>query len=330
MYLLHAGEDLLEQVNELASSQKYDNLLIESTGISEPLPVATTFDFRDEDGHSLSDVAQLDTMVTVVDAANLINQYSSTDFLKDTGESLGDDDERTIVDLLVDQIEFANVIVINKVDRITHEQLDIVRGLVRSLNAKAKVYETIESNVALKHVMNTGLFNLEDAQTHPLWAQELYNFKDHTPETEEYGITSFVYRTPKPFDPTKIYAFFNSENLVWSGLKVFGSASRPDYAGEMSQAGAIIRHQGMGRWWVSVPKADWPEDTETLEDIKNNWDEVFGDRRQELVFIGFKDEMNPKKISQQLDACLADEIWQKQPQKGQNDPFPVWFEEPED
>ena len=174
-------EDLLVQVRELATEGKFDYLLIESTGISEPLPVATTFDFRDEDGVSLSDVAKLDTMVTVVDAANLIKNYSSTDFLKDKGESL-EDDERTLVDLLVEQIEFANVILLNKIDLISSEELKTVKAIISGLNTEAKVFECSHSTVNLKEVIGTGLFDLKQAHTHPLWAKELYNFKDHVPE----------------------------------------------------------------------------------------------------------------------------------------------------
>ena len=248
-------EDLLDQVRELAAERKFDYLLIESTGISEPLPVATTFDFRDENGNSLSDVSELDTMVTVVDAANLIRNYSSTDFLKDKGESLGEDDERTLVDLLVEQIEFANVILLNKIDLISKVELKIVRALIRGLNTKAKIIETTLSKVNLKEVIDTGLYDLEEAQEHPLWAQELYNPNDHTPETEEYGITSFVYRANEPFNPQQIYSFFNQE---WPGIVrakgFFWISSRPDFVGEISQAGAFVRHKGIGRWWVSIPK----------------------------------------------------------------------------
>ena len=198
-------EDLLEQVRELAEDSRFDYLLIESTGISEPLPVATTFDFRDEKGKSLSDVSKLDTMVTVVDAANLIRNYSSTDFLRDRGESLGEQDERTLVDLLVEQIEFANVILLNKIDLISTKQLKTVKAIIRGLNAKAKIIETKLSKVDLKEVMDTNLYDLEEAQDHPLWAQELYNPEQHVPETEEYAIVSFVYRARDPFDPKKIH-----------------------------------------------------------------------------------------------------------------------------
>lgn len=322
-------EDLLKQVHELAAEGKFDYLLIESTGISEPLPVATTFDFRDEDGNSLSDVSQLDTMVTVVDAANLIKNYSSTDFLQDQGESLGEEDERTLVDLLVEQIEFANVIILNKIDLLSKGDLDIVKSIIRGLNARAEIIETTLSQVDINRVMDTGLFNLEEAQEHPLWAQELYNFKDHVPETDEYGIVSFVYRAREPFNPDKIHAFFNEE---WPGVVrakgFFWLSSRPDFVGEVSQAGAFVRHQGIGRWWAGIPKTDWPQ-TEDFENvIKQYWTNDYGDRRQEIVFIGLKGQMDEKAIRERLDACLvknylaAPEIAQKA-----KDPFPEWFKE---
>ena len=324
-------EDLLEQVRELAKDGKFDYLLIESTGISEPLPVATTFDFRDEDGQSLSDVSQLDTMVTVVDAANLIKNYSSTDFLKDQGESLGEEDERTLVDLLVEQIEFANVIILNKVDLVSKEDLKTVKAIIRGLNAKAKVIETTLSQVDMGEVMDTKLYNLEEAQEHPLWAQELYNPNEHVPETEEYGITSFVYRAREPFDPAKIHDFFNQE---WAGVVrakgFFWLSSRPDFVGEVSQAGAFVRHQGIGRWWAAIPKNQWP-DGENFEDvIKQYWVDDYGDRRQEIVFIGLSSEMDKEAISAELDKCLvknyldAPEVAEKL-----KDPFPQWFQQQE-
>jgi G3E family GTPase len=320
-------EDLLIQVRELAAEGKFDYLLIESTGISEPLPVATTFDFRDEEGHSLSDVSVLDTMVTVVDAANLINNYSSTDFLKDRGESLGDEDGRTLVDLLVDQIEFANVIILNKLDLISAEELETVRSLIRALNTKAKIIETSKSKVDLDQVMNTGLFNLEEAQDHPLWAQELYNFKNHVPETEEYGVRSFVYSAREPFDPVKIHAFFSER---WPGVVrakgFFWISTRPDLVGEVSQAGSFVSHQGMGQWMASVPKKDWPEGEEFQEVLKKKWDKNYGDRRQEIVFIGLSDEIDEAAIREKLEACLIKD-YLANPKKHQKlkDPFPNWF-----
>ena len=320
-------EDLLEQVRQLSKEKRFDYLLIESTGISEPLPVATTFDFRDENEQSLSDVSRLDTMVTVVDAANLIKNYSSTDFLKDKGEVAGEADERTLVDLLVEQIEFANVILLNKVDLVSDKELKIIRAVIRGLNAKAKIIETNHSKVAMNEVMNTNLYDLKEAQNHPLWAQELYNPDDHTPETEEYGVTSFVYRARDPFDPEKIYSFFNQE---WPGVirakGFFWISSRPNFVGEVSQAGAFVRHQGIGKWWAAVNEEQWPDDKSFRLNINKIWAKGYGDRRQEIVFIGLKNEMNESLIKNKLDGFLiknysinlANTLRYK-------DPFPDWF-----
>ena len=320
-------EDLLEQVRQLSKEKRFDYLLIESTGISEPLPVATTFDFRDENEQSLSDVSRLDTMVTVVDAANLIKNYSSTDFLKDKGEVAGEADERTLVDLLVEQIEFANVILLNKVDLVSEKELKIIRAVIRGLNAKAKIIETNHSKVAMNEVMNTNLYDLKEAQNHPLWAQELYNPDDHTPETEEYGVTSFVYRARDPFDPEKIHSFFNQE---WPGIirakGFFWISSRPNFVGEVSQAGAFVRHQGIGKWWAAVNEEQWPDDKSFRLNINKIWAKGYGDRRQEIVFIGLKNEMNESLIKNKLDGFLiknysinlANTLKYK-------DPFPEWF-----
>ena len=322
-------EDLLEQVRNLAQSKKFDYLLIESAGISEPLPVATTFDFRDEDGNSLSDVSKLDTMVTVVDAANLIKNYSSTEFLKDKGESLGEEDERTLVDLLVEQIEFANVVILNKIDLISEKDLATVRAIIRGLNAKAKIIDTTLSQVDMEEVMDTGLYNLEEAQEHPLWAQELYKPGNHVPETEEYGIISFVYTTQEPFDPEKLNSFFNQE---WQGVirakGFFWLCSRPDFVGELSQAGAFVHHQGIGRWWAAIPKNRWPDGEDFDNVIKQYWTKDYGDRRQEIVFIGLKDEINENDIRKKLDDCLVKNYLANPTMFHKTrDPFPKWFEE---
>jgi G3E family GTPase len=199
-------DDLLKEVQRLAADGRYDYLLIESTGIAEPLPVATTFEFRDEEGHSLSDIARLDTMVTVVDAANLLKNYSSHDFLRDRGETAGEDDGRSLVDLLVEQIEFADVILLNKVDVATAEEVASARAIVRALNADARIIETNRSQVSLGEVLDTGLFSFDAAHRHPTWFKELNGFRDHQPETEEYGISSFVYRARGPFEPSKLHA----------------------------------------------------------------------------------------------------------------------------
>jgi len=299
-------EDLLAEVRKLAAEGRFDYLLIESTGISEPLPVAATFEFRDEHGQSLCDVARLDTMVTVVDAASLLQDYSSQDFLKDRGESLGEDDERSLVDLLVDQIEFADVILINKTDVAAPHEIDAARKIIRSLNAGAEIIETTNSVVPMDRVLGTGRFDFDQAHQHPTWFKELNGFKDHVPETEEYGITSFVYRARRPFVPEKLHAFFNKP---WPGVVrakgFFWLATRPEFVGELSQAGALVRHEAMGYWWAAMPKDRWPSDPELVARVKKGWHEVWGDRRQQLVFIGLHD-MDKAAITAELDDCLVD------------------------
>lgn len=315
-------EDLLKEVAVLAESGKYDYLLIEGTGIAEPLPIASTFEFRDENGFSLSDYTRLDTMVTVVDGANFLQNYTSPKKLKESGESLGEQDERTIVDLLVEQIEFANVVVVNKCDALRAGDLTKVKAIVRGLNARCVILDAIQSKIDLLEILDTGLFSLAEAQEHPLWAQELYNHKDHVPESLEYGIGSFVYRARKPFDPKRFFDFLSRE---WKGIVrakgFFWLSSRPDHVGELSQAGIFVRHQGIGRWWAAVPKNRWP-DTDEFEDlIRHYWDKQYGDRRQELVFIGIGyDEADLKR---RLDACLIDGEWNGGVTDGV-DPFPVW------
>ncbi|MEY4983538.1 MAG: putative metal chaperone YciC, partial [Pseudomonadota bacterium] len=202
-------DDLLSEVRRLSAEGRFDYLLIESTGIAEPLPVAATFDFRDADGNSLSDVARLDTMVTVVDAVNLLRDFASHDLLSDRGESLGDGDGRTLVALLTEQIEFADVVVLNKVSDASPAQVDAARKIIRALNAGARLIETDRSRVSPDDIFDTGLFDFDRAHLHPHWARELYGFADHVPETEEYGITSFVYRARAPFDPARIHAVLN-------------------------------------------------------------------------------------------------------------------------
>jgi len=317
-------DDLLVEVRKLAESGRFDQLVIESTGISEPLPVAATFEFRDEDGQSLNDVARLDTMVTVVDAGRLLTDYSSEDFLRDRGESLGDDDERTIVDLLVDQIEFADTIIVNKIDLVDDEQLALVRKVVRALNPSAELIETTRADVPIDDVLDTGRFDFERAHTHPLWYQELYNFRDHTPETEEYGIRHFVWRDPRPFHPERFMQFLNSE---WSGILRakghFWLATRPEWVGELSQAGPLVRHQAMGLWWASMARSQWPKDTYWRDLIESRWHPEFGDRRQELVFIGI--DFDERAIRRSLEQCLVDcEHMDPAGWKALPDPFPAW------
>ncbi len=321
-------DDLLKEVRRLAAEGRFDYLLIESTGISEPLPVASTFEFRDEDGNCLADVARLDTMVTVVDAANLVKDYSSTDFLADRDMALGDEDHRPIVNLLVDQIEFADVIVLNKLDVAKPHEIEAARTIIRALNAEARIVETTEACAPLDSILATGLFDFDKAHRHPLWFKELNGFKDHKPETEEYGIRSFVYRTAAPFEPAKLHAFFNKTwpNVV-RAKGFFWIATRPQWCGEMSMAGALVRHGAAGYWWAAVPKKNWPTDPDHLKMIEKRMRGPFGDRKQELVFIGTKD-MDEAAIRAELDGMLVNlpvdgkvdtRQWGKLA-----DPFPEW------
>jgi G3E family GTPase len=323
-------DDLLKEVRVLAEAGRFDSLVIESTGISEPLPVATTFSFRDEEGQSLGDVARLDTMVTVVDALNLLADYSSQDFLADRGESLGEDDSRSLVGLLVEQIEFADVVVINKASAVSPEHLAIVKKLVASLNADARIITCDQGKVPLEAMLDTGLFNEEKAAQHPLWAKELYGYASHQPETEEYGIESFVYRARQPFDPAKFHAFLTDGGLdsVIRAKGHFWLATRPDWVGELAVAGAQTMTARMGRWWASIPKNHWPDDNRFQDFVAGHWDGTWGDRRQELVFIGIG--MDEARIRARLDGCLllvrafTPEMW-----TGLRDPFPGWQAEME-
>ncbi|MEM1385521.1 MAG: GTP-binding protein [Pseudomonadota bacterium] len=318
-------DDLLAEVRRLAGEGRFDYLLIESTGISEPLPVAATFEFRDQEGDSLSDVARLDTMVTVVDAVNLLRDYASKDFLRDRGETLGDEDERTLVDLLTDQIEFADVVILNKVADAEPHLLDAARKIIRSLNADASVIETDHSDVPADRILDTGLFDFEKAHEHPLWFKELYGFANHVPETEEYGVTSFVYRARQPFEPEKI------KNLLSSAMPGvirakghFWIATRPDWVAEFSLAGVLSSVKPLGTWWAAVPKDRWPDHEGARAYMQAHWREPWGDRRQEIVFIGAGIDWPALKA--RLDACLVPEHRAPGPDALPNlpDPFPVW------
>ena len=319
-------EDLLVEVRKLASSGRFDALVIESTGVGEPLPVAATFEFRDEEGASLSDVARLDTMVTVVDAASLLANYSSHDFLRDRGEVAGPEDERALVDLLVEQIEFADVIVLNKVSAASAEHIEIARAIIRSLNSDARIIETDFATVPLDQVLGTNSFDFEKAHRHPLWFKELNGFKDHIPETEEYGVRSFVYRARRPFHPGHFQAFCNEP---WPGVirakGFFWLATRPNFVGELALAGAMVRTSKRGLWWSAVPQQRWPEDPGWRQSMKPYFDPVWGDRRQEIVIIGI-DPMDEASIRRRLDNCLVGESDHFTPEAWRSlpDPFPSW------
>ncbi len=317
-------DDLLTEVRRLAGAGRFDYLLIESTGIGEPLPVAATFEFRDEAGDSLSDIARLDTMVTVVDAAHLLKDYSSHDFLADRGESLGPQDERRLVNLLTEQIEFADVVVLNKAALAGPQRLEAARRIVIALNPEARLIEADFGAVPPRAVLNTGLFDPDCAAMHPLWAKELYGFAEHVPETEEYGVSSFVYRARKPFDPARLHAVLNGDLPgVIRAKGHFWLATRPDWAGEFSLSGAWSQVRPLGRWWAAVPQGRWPQDKALLAEIAARSAAPWGDRRQELVFIG--SDMDQDKISRALNAALvAEDHFEPAAWSGLADPFPVW------
>ncbi|MEM9793777.1 MAG: GTP-binding protein [Pseudomonadota bacterium] len=318
-------DDLLEEVRRLAAERRFDYLLIESTGISEPLPVAATFDFRDEHGSSLSDVARLDTMVTVVDAANLLNDYTSRDFLSDRGETLGEEDDRTLVHLLTDQIEFADVVILNKVDDAGPNKVDAARKIIRSLNGDAEIIETNHSSVAAEKILDTGLFDFEVAHEHPMWAKELYGFADHVPETEEYGVSSFVYRARLPFVPERVLEVLNGGLPgVIRAKGHFWISTRPDWVAEFSLAGVLSSIKPLGIWWASVPEERRPTHDSARAYMQAHWQEPWGDRRQEIVFIGAA--IDWPSLKARLDACLVPAVATTGPDSLPDypDPFPVW------
>lgn len=321
-------EDLLLEVRRLACEKRFDYLLIESTGISEPLPVAETFTFADEDGVSLSDVASLDTMVTVVDAANFLSDYDEAKLLQETGEHLGEEDLRSVADLLVDQVEFADVILISKTDLVDKATLERLTAILKTLNTEADIVPIRHGQVPVDRVLGTGKFSFARAQQAPGWLKQMRG--EHVPETEEYGIGSFTYTARRPFHPQKFYDFLHSRDLQGRLIRskgYFWLASRPEFAGQWSQAGGIARYGFAGLFWKAVPQEHWPEDEDYLESIRRNWVEPFGDMRQELVFIG--QNLNRDQVTRALDNCLlSDEqllagrdYWQSLP-----DPFPAWEE----
>ncbi|MDI7860965.1 GTP-binding protein [Rhizobiaceae bacterium n13] len=318
-------DDLLGEVRRLANEGRFEYLLIEGTGIAEPLPIAATFSFRDETGAALCDIARLDTMVSVVDAANLLSDYNSADFLRDRGGARDEDDMRTLVDLLVEQIEFADVVIINKISEVSPEIRTAIRQIVAALNPDARVVETDFGQVAPTAILDTGLFSEAKSARHPLWHKELFGWGDHVPETEEYGISSFVYRQRRPFDPAKLHAFLETE---WPGLLRakghFWLATRPGWIGLLSIAGGQKRVEAKGMWWVNTPRAHWPRHPQFQEILQKNWSPIWGDRRQELVFIGTG--LAENEIRAALDQCLAGRENGFDPTiaNKMNDPFPPW------
>ena len=321
-------EDLLIEINKLAKDNKFDYLVIESTGISEPLPVAETFTFADESGESLSDVAELDTMVTVVDAVNFLKDYDEAKSIQETGESLGDEDERSVADLLVEQIEFANVLLISKTDLVSSKEIENLNAILRSLNTSAHIIPISNGALEIDSVLNTGLFDFEKAKLAPGWLKEMRG--EHTPETEEYGISSFTYVARRPFYPDRFFNFVHNTEKFGKLIRskgYFWLGSRLEYAGQWSQAGGIARYGFAGMFWKAVPEHNWPTDEDSLATIKSQWEEPFGDMRQELVFIG--QSLDQEAMIKALDECLVseddllkdEEFWTTM-----NDPFPPWEE----
>lgn len=319
-------DDLLREVSGLAREGRFDALVVESTGIAEPMPIATTFAFRDEHGFSLGDVARLDSIVTVVDAATLARDFASHDALRDRGQVAGPEDERRIVDLLVEQIEFADTIVLNKVDAASPKALADARSIVHSLNPVAHRIEASFGAVPPHRIVGTGRFDLERAQRFPGWARELYGWKDHVPETEEYGIRALTFRARTPLHPERFAAFLAADwpNVV-RAKGFFWLASRPEFVGVLEMAGSLRRTRALGRWFAAVPREAWTDDPLTLERVRALWHPRFGDRRQELVFIG--PHLDRAALRRRLEACLlgAGELdrgerdWRRLP-----DPFPRW------
>jgi G3E family GTPase len=316
-------EDLLEEVARLAREDRFDYLLVESTGISEPLPVAETFTFTDEQGESLSSLARLDTLVTVVDARNFLDDYCSRDELRDRGVGLDDNDARDLVQLLVDQVEFANVLVINKTDLVAADDVAYLEAILRKLNPAANIVRASRGQLPLEAILGTGSFDMEHAASHPGWLAEAPG--THVPETEEYGLSSRVFQSRRPLHPQRFWdlvtgpAFkgvIRSKGFVWL-------ATRPDWAGVWSSAGVVSSLQPGGSWLATAPREEWPEDLDAA-DIEAIWQEPWGDRRQELVVIGAK--LGPD-LLERLDACcLSDAELDLGPAAwlGFADPFPAW------
>ena len=314
-------EDLLKEVDKLARQNRFDHLVIESTGVSEPMPVAETFTFEDENGSSLGEIASIDTMVTVVDAPNFLSDYRATEQLVDRGQAVGEEDERSIVDLLSDQIDFADVILVNKTDLISSEELHEVHGMIRALNPQADIHDTINSRVPLGAVLGTGKYDPGKAAQHEGWLDSLV---EQTPETEEYGIGNFVYERRIPFHPQRFYDCLQSN---WPGVirskGVFWLATRLKMAGSWSQAGAVSRHECGGYFWAALPQIHWPEDRTHIERV---WKEGNGDCRQELVLIGR--DMDPQALTTMLDECLLTDEELSTDEGAWHlrftDPFPEW------
>ncbi len=308
-------EDLMIEVEKLAKMNKFDYLLIESTGISEPIPVAQTFSYATGDElYDLTKFSQLDTMVTVVDAYNFFKDFGSADTILDREMTDDEQDERSIVNLLTDQVEFANIIILNKTDLVEASQLGLLEKTLHKLNPGAKVIRSSFGKIDPKEILNTRLFNYDEAEQSTGWQKELELSQKgiaHSPETEEYGIGSFVFRDPRPFHPERFmnYVAEHFSSTVIRSKGIFWLASRPDKAVLWSQAGGSLRAELYGRWWASVPfkeRALNPVYLENQSLIQEKWNKKWGDRMNELVFIG--QEMDQKKMIADLESCLLTDL----------------------
>ncbi len=318
-------EDLLVEVGNLAREGRFDYLLIESTGISEPLPVAETFTFTDEEGRSLSDVARLDTMVTVVDGPSFLRDYASAQDLRDRGIALSDDDQRSIADLLLDQVEFADVLVLNKTDLMSAVEVGRLEAILRSLNPPAAIVHASHGQVPLESVLGTGRFDFERAQQAPGWLKKFRG--EEVPESETFGVSSFVYRAQRPLHPKRFLDFIGSSaaRCLVRAKGFLWIATRSQQRAVFHQAGKQCRLTPGSPWWTDVPRAEWPEDTAEVARITADWDPTYGDRRNVLVVIGLG--MVQKDVEKALRRCeLSDAEMTGGPARWARleDPWPAW------
>jgi G3E family GTPase len=320
-------DDLLEEVAALAREGRFDYLLIESTGISEPIPVAQTFTFAAEDGTSLADVARLDTMVTVVDSESFLEDYLRSEALQARGQALGADDERTVTDLLVEQVEFADVLVLNKADRLSETDLDQLEALLGRLNPRARFVRSEFGRVPLDQVLDTGRFDYEEAERSAGWLRELE--AEHTPETNTYGIGSYVFRARRPFDPARLWRCIHATEAFGVLLRskgLFWIATQPDLAWQWSQAGKVLGVEPAGRWWASLSKAERDASDPDARPDPSRWHPTWGDRQQELVFIG--QGLDTERIRTTLEECLLDAEEATRAERGHTeDPFRAFVPE---
>jgi G3E family GTPase len=324
-------DDLLTEIRRLADERRFDAILIESTGIAEPMPIAETFTFTDDDGVSLADVARLDTMVTVVDAFNFLRDYASSDALAERGIAASDEDDRTLVELLIEQIEFCDVLIVNKADLVDADALERLQRILARLNPRAVQIVSRFGVVPLGEVLDTKRFDFDAASSAPGWLASLDHEHGHASEADQYGIGNFVYRARRPFHPERLWALLHEE---WQGVLrskgFFWLATRNDVAGSLSQAGGACRHGPAGMWWAAQPRDEWPEDAELAAEIAADWygapdDASIGDRRQELVMIGVG--LVAEHWRAKLDACLlTDDEYALGPTAWARftDPFPTW------